>query len=303
MSTHRRSTSISTTTPSPSASRTSCSRCMRDEAPVLLVRLAVRQGLLVRDPLRRHRGGAKDWRTFSSETGAHGARGSRARPDRGAQVDARHRPARALQPARDRQQGLHAAGGGGLRGAAARPDPRRSWTRRCPRASSTSSRRSPSSCRSRCCAGSWACRWRTTSADRAGRSHDRQHRPRPRRAPSRRAPRATEYRLLPFRSPYAIELFDYGHALAAERRAGAARRPRVQARHVGGRRRPAADRAGVRHHVPAAGGRRQRDHPPVDRPRHAGADGAPRGRWQRLRDRPGADEDRRSRRSCAGRRR
>jgi methyl-branched lipid omega-hydroxylase len=33
------------------------------------------------------------------------------------------------------------------------------------------------------------------------------------------SPESNEYRLLPFRSPYAKELFDYGHALAAQRRA------------------------------------------------------------------------------------
>src|SRR5205807_2361497 len=48
---------------------------------------------------------------------------------------------------------------------------------------------------------------------------------------------------------------------------GSARRPRLQARDVGGRGRQPADRAGVRHHVPAARRRRQRDHAPVDRAR------------------------------------
>ena len=71
---------------------------------------------------------------------------------------------------------------------------------------------------------------------------------------------------------------------------------------VGGRRGPAADRAGVRHDVPAAGRGRQRDHPPVDRPRREGADGAPRGDAADAR-RPRGDEDRASRRSCAGRHR
>ena len=91
------------------------------------------------------------------------------------------------------------------------------------------------------------------------------------------SPESAKYRLYPFRSPSAMEVFNYGHGIAARAAPAAPRRPRLEAGHLGGRGRQPADRARVRHHVPAAGGRRQRDHPPVDRPRHAGADGQPGG--------------------------
>ena len=100
---------------------------------------------------------SKDWETYSSETRRDVARGPDAGGGRGAQVDARHRPARAHAPARARQQGLHAAGREHVRGAHPRPrarDPRagvRAAT------SSTGSRTSPRRSRCGCSPRSWAC--------------------------------------------------------------------------------------------------------------------------------------------------
>ena len=88
-------------------------------------------------------------------------------------------------------------------------------------------------------------------------------------------PESERYRLLPFRSPAAVELWRYGHGIAETRRERAARRPRDEAGRGRDRRR-AAHLARVRRDVPAARRRGQRDHPPGDRPRHAGAHGAPR---------------------------
>ena len=51
-----------------------------------------------------------------------------------------------------------------------------------------------------------------------GDAHDRLDRPRPVRRSPTRIPTSDEYRLLPFRSPVALEVYRYGHALAAERR-------------------------------------------------------------------------------------
>ena len=124
-------------------------------------------------------------------------------------------------------------------------------------------------------------------ADRLGRQDDRQHRPRAgRTAPGQ--PGERQVPALPVPQPGR----DGGLPLRARdrRRAprGAAGRPRLEAGHVGGRGRQAADGARVRHDVPAAGGRRQRDHAPVDRPRHARPDGAPGGHVAAA-GRPGAD--------------
>ena len=101
---------------------------------------------------------SKDWETYSSEIGRHLAGGPDAGGGRGAQVDARHRPAGAHAAARARQQGLHAARRQHLRGA----DPRRSRAgssrRRSSATRSTGSRTSPR--RSRCGSSprSWGCR-------------------------------------------------------------------------------------------------------------------------------------------------
>ena len=80
----------------------------------------------------------------------------------------------------------------------------------------------------------------------------------------------SEYAHLPFSSPAALEMFEYAHALAADRRTVPARRHHDAARRGGGRRRP-ADRARVRPLLPPAHHRRERDDPAHDQPRHARA--------------------------------
>ena len=144
-----------------------------------LVRLGVRQGVLVHHPLRRRGGRAEGLAHLLVGDRRDGARGPRPRPDRGPQVDAGHRPAQALEPARDREQGLHAAGGGRLRAAAARPHPpdpgrvaapRRVRLRRGGRQAAADPGAVPDPGRAAV---------RRRAADRLGRQDDRQHRSRP----------------------------------------------------------------------------------------------------------------------------
>ena len=89
--------------------------------------LAARGGrprLLGLHPLRRHRPGVEGLGDVLVRDGRDLARGPDAGGGRGAQVDARHRPAGAHAPSRPRQQGLHAARRQHLRGADPRPRPR-----------------------------------------------------------------------------------------------------------------------------------------------------------------------------------
>src|SRR4051794_4952110 len=104
----------------------------------------------------------KDWRTFSSETGATALEDL----DRD-QIEARKSMLDTDPP---KHSSLRAIVNKGFTpgrwprtSSCCATLPARSWTSRCPEASSISSRRSPSSCRSRCCAGFWGCRCPTTS--------------------------------------------------------------------------------------------------------------------------------------------
>ena len=119
------------------------------------------RGFWVVHPLRRHRAGLEGLGDVLVRARRDVARGPDAGGGRGAEVDARHRPAAAHAHARARQQGLHAAGRQHVRGADPRPrarDPRAGVRAR---QRSTGSRTSPP--RSRCGSSrrSWACRSRT----------------------------------------------------------------------------------------------------------------------------------------------
>ena len=83
---------------------------MRDEAPVLWYDWEYGNGFWSVTRYDDIVTVLKDWRTYSSEIGGTALEDLDRRSGQGAQVDARRRPARALQPARDRQQGLHPPG-------------------------------------------------------------------------------------------------------------------------------------------------------------------------------------------------
>ena len=123
-----------------------------------------RSRLLGVHALRRHRRGVEGLADVQLRARRDVAPGSDPGGGRGAKVDARHRPARAHAPARDRQQGLHAARRQHLRGAHPRLSRAGSSRRRSSGRSSTSSRTSPP--RSRCGSSrrSWACPSTTESS-------------------------------------------------------------------------------------------------------------------------------------------
>ena len=214
---------------------------------------------------------SKDWETFSSELGGTSLQDLTPDGARGAQVDARHRPARPHAPAGDRQQGLHAAGRQRLRGADPRArarDPRAAFERE---------------------AFDWVedvaaeiPMWVFSEImglpvdDRkliielgdkmlGNTDPERRRRGVRRRDGARSDP---ELRMLPFSSPFSLDLIEYGRALGEARRRRAARRHHDEARR-GRARRLAAQRAGVRHLLHPAHDRGQRDDPPHDQPRPA----------------------------------
>ena len=165
---------------------------------------------------------SKDWETYSSETGGTSLQDLTPGGGRGAQVDDRHRPARAHAPARARQQGLHAAGRQHVRGAHPRARERDPLRRPSSGTRSTGSRTSPP--RSRCGSSprSWGCRSRTgrllielgdkilgnTDPEVVGEEFVEE-----------RALHDPELRLLPFSSPFSLDLIEYGCRLGEARRA------------------------------------------------------------------------------------
>ena len=174
----------------------------------------------------------KDWRDLLVGDRGDGARGPRPRPDRGPQVDARHRPARAHAAARRSSTRASRP-----RAVAAYEDllreltRARSSTRRCPWASSTSSRtiakQLPIQVLCRILGVPAGGR---RAADRLGRPDDRQHRPRLGRRASGQPREREATGCYPFRSPAAMEVFELRPRHRRERRERAPRRPRHQAR-------------------------------------------------------------------------
>ena len=157
----------------------------------------------------------------------------------------------------------------------ARPDRQDAGHGAAPRARSTSSPRSPPTSRSTCWPGCSTCPpednqqlidWGNriignTDPDYADVLLDSEE--------------SEQYQHLPFRSPASLEVFEYGRELAAQRRGGNGTDLIARLVNQNPARRRAALRTGLRQLLPAAGGRRQRDHPAHHLALHAGADRAP----------------------------
>ena len=127
---------------------------------------------------------------------------------------------------------------------------------------------------------------RAHPADRVGRPARRAHRPRARRRPARDAG-VGAVPLVPFRSPAALEVFEYGRVAGGAAPGQPRQRPRHDARDGDDRRR-AAPGAGLRQLLPAARARRAGDDPAGGVARGADARSSTRRRWRACRNEPGA---------------
>ena len=191
---------------------------LRNESPGALVRLGARQGLLGDHPLRRHRGRAQGLADVLVGDRRDRARGPRPRPDRGPQVDARHRSAASTRS-------LRAIVNKGFtpRAVAAYEDLLRELTQRIlddalPRGEfdfvEEVAKQLPIQVLCRILGVplsdddqliDWGDKMIGNTDPELGGLHPA-------------SPESAKYRLYPFRSPAAMEVFRYGHAIAAERR-------------------------------------------------------------------------------------